>query len=106
MRLFAQCFPVRGFLTALFVSLIHFSFGGQLIVCLVGGQVAHNGMPIRVGSELTYDDKLELEFSTADDLVVVVSPEKGRYMITARNRRLLTALSGYWFGRTLYLARH
>ncbi|HTF21092.1 MAG TPA: hypothetical protein VK658_23615 [Chryseolinea sp.] len=79
----------RAILTALGLCLTPFAFSAQLIVCLVGGEVAHNGTPIRVGSELTYNDDLELQFSSVDDVVVVVSPEKGRYMITARKSQVI-----------------
>ena len=56
-----------------------------MIVCHIDGHVAYNGLPVRVGSEIPYTDDLELDFSTGQDIVVVVSPEKGRYVISARN---------------------
>ena len=65
------------------------AFATQLRVCHVDGEVTHNGVLIRVGSELSYTDDLELEFSSANDLVFVVSPEKGRYMISARKSRVV-----------------
>lgn len=89
LRLSAQPFAIRAFFTAVLCCLMQFAFGVQLIVCMVGGEVANNGLPIRVGSELTYDDNLELEFSTVDDVVVVVSPERGRYLITARKSKVV-----------------
>jgi len=68
------------------------AYATQLKVCHVDGEVYHNGVVIRVGSELSYTDDLELEFSSANDVVFVVSPEKGRYMISARKSRVVNGM--------------
>lgn len=65
------------------------TLGSSLIVCHVKGEISNNGNAIRVGSEIEYDDQLELQFSTLKDEAIVVSPEKGRYIITARNYRVV-----------------
>lgn len=48
------------------------------------GEITNSGVPIRVGTELEYTDDLELGFSSIYDEAIVVSPEKGRYIISAR----------------------
>ncbi|MEJ1237441.1 hypothetical protein WBG78_04905 [Chryseolinea sp. T2] len=64
----------------------------QLMVCRVDGRVAYNGMPVHVGSEIAYSDDLVLDFSSTQDILVVVSPEKGRYMISARNSTVVNGV--------------
>lgn len=60
------------------------AMGERLVVVHIKGEITNNGVPLRVGSELEYTDDLELGFSSIYDETIVVSPEKGRYIITAR----------------------
>ena len=63
-------------------------YGSNLIVCHIKGEILDNGNAIRVGTEIEYDDRLELQFSSLRD-EAVVSPEKARYIITARNYKIV-----------------
>ena len=81
--------PVLAFL---FTFLATMAQATQLIVCRIDGYVAYEGAPVRVGSEIPYTDDLVLDFSSAQDFVVVVSPEKGRYMISARNSTVVNGI--------------
>lgn len=60
----------------------------RLFVVHVKGEVYNNGLPIRVGSEIDYRDDLALQYSSIFDEVIVVNPEKGRYIISARKYKL------------------
>lgn len=64
----------------------------KLIVCRIDGTVAYKGLPLHVGSEITYTDDLVLDFSSQHDMLVVVSPEKGRYFISARNSTVVDGI--------------
>lgn len=81
--------PVLALLFVLFATIAQAT---QLIVCRIDGHVAYNGVPVHVGSEIAYTDDLELDFSSGQDMVVVVSPEKGRYIISARNSTVVNGI--------------
>ncbi|MGC3944804.1 MAG: hypothetical protein QM762_09845 [Chryseolinea sp.] len=79
-------------LALLFVFFATIAQATQLMVCRIDGRVAYKGIPVRVGSEIPYTDDLELDFSSPQDMVVVVSPEKGRYIISARNSSVVNGV--------------
>lgn len=77
---------------ALLMTVATIAQATQLIVCRIDGNVAYKGLPLHVGSQIAYTDDLVLDFSSRQDMVVVVSPEKGRYFISARNSTVVDGI--------------
>jgi len=53
-------------------------------VSLIRGNVSRAGIPLKTGDTLEDNSSETLEFSTTEDFVVVVSKNRGRYMIRAK----------------------
>jgi hypothetical protein len=56
----------------------------MFFVSFVKGTVTRAGMPLKTGDVLQVNDTETLEFGSLDDLVVVVSTKKGRFVIKAK----------------------